>query len=66
MVIFWQKFGQDLAQLFKDIDSLDPTVLLVEGANGQAISGSVELDEGKMQKLLLQVSFPYPIPVLPV
>ena len=50
-----QKFGRDLERLFKDIDSLDPTVMLVEGVGGQAVAGSVELDEGKMNKLLLQV-----------
>ena len=51
-----QAFAADLEQLFRDIDALDPTILVVEGPSGQAVSGSLDLDDGKMNKLLVQVS----------
>lgn len=34
---------------------MDPTVMLAEGPAGQTISGSIELDDQKMNQLLLQV-----------
>ena len=45
----------DLEQLFAEINALDPTVLVVEGDGGQAISGSIQLDDNKMNKLLVKV-----------
>lgn len=51
-----QKFARDLKQLFADINALDPTVMVVEGAGGQAVSGTIELDDAKMNQLLVQAS----------
>lgn len=51
-----QVFARDLEQLFGDINALDPTVLVVENPGGQAISGSLQLDDSKMNKLLIKVS----------
>lgn len=48
-------FAMDLEQLFAEINALDPTVLVVEGDGGQAISGSIQLDDNKMNKLLVKV-----------
>lgn len=45
----------DLEQLFTEINALDPTVMVVEGEGGQAISGSIQLDDNKMNQLLVKV-----------
>lgn len=50
-----QTFALDLEQLFAEINALDPTVLVVEGDGGQAISGSIQLDDNKMNQLLVKV-----------
>lgn len=50
-----QTFALDLEQLFTEINALDPTVLVVEGEGGQAISGSIQLDDNKMNQLLVKV-----------
>lgn len=52
----------DLEQLFAEINALDPTVLVVEGDGGQAISGSIQLDDNKMNKLLVKVSMLHIVP----
>lgn len=48
----------DLRKLFADINSLDPTVLVVQNSGGQAVSGSIELDDRKMNELLIQARLP--------
>lgn len=54
-----QNFARDLEQLFAEINALDPTVLIVEGTGGQAVSGSIELDENKMNQLLIKASLSF-------
>ncbi len=50
-----QTFARDLEQLFAEIEGLDPTLLVVEGQGGQAVSGSIQLDDNKMNQLLVKV-----------
>jgi len=48
-------FAKDLEQLFTEIEGLDPTLMVVEGQGGQAVSGSIQLDDNKMNQLLVKV-----------
>jgi len=51
-----QIFARDLEQLFAEIEGLDPTLMVVAGQGVQAISGSIQLDDNKMNQLLIKVS----------
>jgi hypothetical protein len=50
-----QAFSRDLEQLFAEIEGLDPTLMVVEGQGGGAVSGSIQLDDNKMNQLLVKV-----------
>ena len=50
-----QAFASDLEQLFREIEALGPVVSVKAGPGGRTMGGRVELDDTRVNRLLMQV-----------
>jgi len=57
-----QAFAADLERLFSELEQMEPELLVVAGAGGEAAAASVLLDDSRINRLILQAR-PAPRPL---